>query len=84
MTLSRPDRMATAGGAPCRPLRRLCRGTTCRPHHLRRPKQGQPRPLQHYLSMSFLSRSKPEYMRVLAVLSGQPWISAISSSLKPW
>jgi len=80
MTLSRPDRMAAAGdcGYP------LCGGDGLLPPSSSQTTAGHARRLQHYLSMSFRSRSKPEYTRVLAVLSGQPWISAISSSLKPW
>ena len=79
-TLSRRDRMAPAvrskysvGALPAAtPKGRDLRYNPCN------------RQVQNYPRMNFFSCSKPEYTRVLAVLSGQPWISAISANLKPW
>jgi hypothetical protein len=70
MTPSRQDRMAPAGG------RRMPRyaGDGLPPRRaisLTNQSRVSPTPT-NYLSINFLSFSKPEYTRVLAVLTGQP------------
>jgi len=82
MTPSRLERMAPAGGWR---MPRCAGDGSVPPRAISLTNQSRvsPTPTDH-LSINFLNCSKPEYTRVLAVLTGQPWISAISSSLKPW
>jgi len=82
MTPSRPDRMAPAGE---RRMSRYSGDSLLSPRAIALTNQSRVGPTPtDYFSINFLSCSKPEYTRVLAVLTGQLWISAISSNLKPW